>query len=623
MRTLICFLVLLMACLPSISYSKAGAGDFVEGFSPLLPPAKADRKLLPHPRLYVTPDSIKKIREKLATGEYADYLAGLREENQTMYDAFLFLVNGDKETGERAKTRFLKDDVPRLRGLERTIKVLQYAILFDWLFPLFDSKEIVQAIELTKSKLKKNKREKQKNRIRYYFNDHWGRGHAFETVVALALAGSDPWADKVINTTYESSREYFSPYHGGALDTLNSLALSSGGGLQVGHHDSPGSGYEGMFLIGAMLFLPAWETATGESILDKTLFFEKFAEYLTYAFLHVRPLGNLSKGVLEISSGFVSEDSKALSKWLLESSGKSKYYWLFKLLFEDLKGTEAKSPEQLGLKKRKYLEGADLVVSRTGWDINDIAVFMFARHWDSGRYEPASGAISVYKGGQPVLVRGIAGKRFYDHSNNSGVWIWDARKELKKTLGQGSTYWHKLNNIPKKVTRANSATEVMLRENPEFRPETLVKFKETIDGITATTKYEKLLKYRGVELAQRQIEHAGSKIIITDTVSAPPTAKVLVSFRLAEIPVIQGSTAKTSRMELEVDAVDAKLKWIGGAGSELIGPTGEWHGNKKGGLVPGYSSNEKLAEKYGVGYLFVEPKAVEQRYQVRTKITVH
>ncbi|MEM7469264.1 MAG: hypothetical protein AAF387_20600, partial [Pseudomonadota bacterium] len=333
-------------------------------------------------------------------------------------------------------------------------------------------------------------------------------------------------------------------------------------------------------------------------------------------------LGNVAKWSLELSTGFTSPDTKALGKWLIDGAGRSKYGLLFKLILGDLRGLEGKGPQDLNLPLQKYLEGADLVTSRTGWNKNDIAVYMFARHWDSARYEPSSGALSIYKNGEPILVRGITGKAFYDETNNSGIWIWNNDKKIRATLGQGSTYWSKLRNQSPRSYRAVSARDVLSEENTPYRPQTLTKFSIDDSVLTASTSFAKLLKYRGVEEVKRTIVHDASIVTITDIIKAPKQARVLVSFRLPEVPLISGLKAETSRAVLEISAQDAKLEWSGGEGKELIGPTGLWHGHKKDGLTPGYSNKPNARKKYGMGYLFIESTPSAGTYEIVTKVTI-
>lgn len=578
-------------------------------------------ELRDHPRLLITKDTVSAIRLKLSKPDYAEDLAILRKSENPTDQAFLYAIWQDEAAGANAKRALLEGNIPRWGGLEKQIQIVQAALMFDWLYPLLSPDERARAVRIVKSRLSERAKNIGDSKIQYYFNDVWARGAAFIPIVALALSGDDEWADQVINMAYKYPSKVFSPYRGGAIDVLNTLSLDSGGGHQAGIKTGPGTGYESMFLIGASLFILSWESATGEDLQTNTNFFELYPEYITHSYLHVMPLGERAKQTLEYITGIGSAKSAALAKWLLEEYGRARYARVLRLISGDISRPKAKPPEDLKLPTATYLPGADLVTSRTGWNKSDIAVFMFARHWDTSRYEPDSGTIGIYKGGRPLLVRGIDGKTNYSVTNSSGMWIWE-QGEMAGSLGQGNTYSRKLKNLDEDTDRATSAIQVLMKSNTEYRPETLTNFIVGKDGVKATTSYHQLLRHRGVKKAERTITHNQARVTLVDELIVPKGTRSAWSLRLPEEPKVDGNIITTSDLKITLISPDSRIYWSGGAGKELIGPTGKWHGNKKHGFVPGYSEVPSKRRQYGAGYLFAEPLEKSKQYRFEALIEI-
>ncbi|MEM7469489.1 MAG: hypothetical protein AAF387_21770, partial [Pseudomonadota bacterium] len=228
---------------PSSSLEPA-ANDAAVSLEVTLPPPAAERNLNPHPRLFLNRKTLPALREKLAHELYARDVEELTKKKNATFEAFKFVVWNDRAAGERAKQLLMKGKVSEMSGLEKANRLLQYALLFDWIYPLLSATERQQVISLIKKKYPRVQKPKKDEGVHYYLNDVWGRGGAFASLLALSLAGDDDWADSALALIYKDSKYYFSPYHGGAIDTLNTLALGSGGGLQVGHNASAGTGYE-------------------------------------------------------------------------------------------------------------------------------------------------------------------------------------------------------------------------------------------------------------------------------------------------------------------------------------------------------------------------------------------
>lgn len=627
-RILITWLVGVVYCVmpePSLKAEPVSEGAITPNVTrpDFYPSSLKDIALADHPRIFVTQESLPKIREKLGNIIYRKDVEKLRKSKHPTDKALVYVLWGDEFAGESAKKALLADKkIPRYGGMEKFIGIVQLAVMYDWLYPLLDENERRQVQERINDALKPIRVRREKAGVSYYLNDDWARGAAFETIAVLALANDTNWATEQLLRTYKEPRRFFSPYSGGALDTLNTLALTSGGGNQAGHGANPGTGYESMFLLGAGLFMRAWATATGENLWLNSSYFEKLPNYLTSAYLHVAKNGETARQVLEYSTGQNTVQSAALSKWLLDTQGRAKNALAFRLLIGDMSRVEGRSPSELKLPTSTYLEGADLVVSRTGWDKNDTAVFLSARHWDTSRFEPESGLLSIYKRGQPILVRGVVGKSGHSVTNTSGIWMWDARNEIFDYGTNGSTYWNDLSIT--KIKRAHTAKDVLENLNSAYQPQTLDYFRQDVkSGVVAQTSFSKLLAVKGVKTATRKLEHNDNTILVKDRVVADKSTRVIVGYRLVETPTIEGNHVSTKSFDMIVKSTpESRIFWSGGVGKELIGPTGKWHGKRKGGFVEGYGKKEKKVRQYGLGYLFIEPLSKAKEYHFTTELTI-
>jgi hypothetical protein len=572
-----------------------------------------------HPRLLVS--DLDALREKLADPVYADDVAEVRASTNATDQAFVALVWGDEDAKAAAKEAMYIGFTEDWDGLDKRVNWLQLALMYDWLYNDLTEEERERARENLYMRVPPKFRNFTDDEVHYYFNDAWSRGPAFITVLALAMAGENDWADEAIARAYSNQgndHRVFSPYYGGAIDALTTISADSGGLSQVGGQGDPGSGYEAMFMTGAGLMLPAWETATGESLIDKTTYFRTLPQFVAQYYHPVSNMRTAAGHALEYITG-IGGDAAHLAAWLLQKYGRARYTLVPRLILGDMRVTP-KSPEELGLPLTAYHNGMSCVISRNSWGDDALAVSLFARYSDTNRYEPQSGAISVYRGSKPLLVRGSGPKTGITYANSSAPWIWD--DGVEESLGQGSTYWQKLNNdLENRVPRANTAFPVLDPENTQYRPQTLIEFSEAADGFTATTRYERLLKLPGVTLAERTMVKSGNIIQLTDTLYVPATANVAIPFRLTEEPVIDGNTAITGDLVITVSG-DVELAWIGGPGQELLGPGGTWHGNKKGGFTPGYSLDESLMLQQGLGNLFVFPKTKSTSYVIQSEIEI-
>lgn len=588
------------------------------------PPPPVERRLRPHPRLLVTADNLPALRAKLTDPMYADDVVALRGSRNPTDQALVYLLWGDTEALEVARSALLSGKIREWKGLGESIGTVQAALMYDWLYEALGEAERARAAEVVLGHAGNlsSAVPKKYESVPYFWNDLWSRGGAARMVAALALAGDYRSADDALASAYSGSHQVFSPYAGGAIDVLNALSLGSGGGAQVGTQGIAGTGYEGMFLRGAAYFLPSWQSATYEEVLAQTDFFQKYPEYLAYYWEGVDPPGEWALQSLEFLTGWVDGDSADLAVWFIQKYGRAKYGLALRLILGDLTRATARSPEALQLPLAAYLPGSDLLVSRTGWQEEDIVISMFARHWDMARYEPASGALGIYRNGRPLLVRGTLGKTSNDAANSSAMWVWQEGK-LSRTLGQGSTYWNDLDNFRGESRRAVNAADVVNPELPAFRPQTLRSLSLTEGEVSATTEYARLLKVRGVSKAERTLRHSGTTLTLIDHLEVPRGTRVAWSLRLPEEPEIIGNRILTGDLEITLqEPTDARIYWSGGVGKELAGPTGQWHGSRKFGYVEGYGKSPEMAARYGLGYVFAEPAREQNAYRFEAVINI-
>ncbi len=590
-------------------------GERWTGITP--PPKTKDRKVREHPRLLITRDSIPSLKEKLADRVYAKSMLAVRASKNATDKAFLYVLFGDKQAGGIAKEALLNGNLERWPGLERSINVVQAALMYDWLHSLMTEDERQKAAKFVQSlamdaNLGSSDREED---ITYYWNDAWARGPVAKTIAALAL--DNEWAESTRQTAYDNPSEVFGPYNGGAIDVLNSMALTSGGGHQAGITGMPGTGYESFFIIGSTLLCHCWETATGEPITQKTTFFERYPHYIAYCYLGVKPFGEWARQALEYATGCRDIEMASLAAWLIKKEGEAKHAIVPRLILGDRR-IQPKSPEQLKLPTCAFLEGADMFCSRSGWDDADSVLLMFARHWDTNRYEPTSGCMALYRNGAPLLVLGALDKKIGDPTRTSGHWIWQ-RNQIE-SFDAGSTYWGELAIAKGKRTRAATAADLQKDTNGFFRPCTLVDFVADASSHRATTSYAKTLKFP-ISLAERTVFRSPTNpnaIEVIDKIVGDTSTEAVISLRLVDEPQLTDNSVMVPGMKIAFQSGAKKLEWEGGAGNEASVPwdkPGEIHLSAR--KRNGYASDREKRIANGLGNVFVFPE--NDRGQIRMR----
>lgn len=582
------------------------------------PPSPDQRRINDHPRILLTPETLPSLRRKLRSAVYQKDIEALRKSDNPTDKAFRYVVFGDRRAGVEAKNALLANEIPRWSGLDQFIVPFQAALMYDWLYHLMSPEERKLSAEVVMFHAKtsegslaeyfRSNRSSKPPQTPYYWNDVWSRGLAFQTVAGLAL--DNKWATNLRNDAYDGREQVFGPYSGGAIDVLNTMSLTSGGGQQAGILDQAGSGYEAFFQIGASFFLHSWQTATSENVVEMTTYFETLPKYLAQSYLHVKEFDETAKQSLEYATGNRDPDSASLAAWLLREKGRARYALVPRLILGDLR-VRPRSPVEVNLPNCDYLEGADLFYSRTGWEKQNTVLLMYARHWDTNRYEPSSGCLAIYQSGLPILVLGTQRKGTGDPTRTSGVWAWN--RNDPKTIGFGSTYWRDLRmQAPRRaVPRAFSARDVVATNNSFYRPETLVDQTVTEQQHSATTSFASLLKCKGVEQARRTVSRrmpAGKIIQVTDEFIAEEGVNFAISLRLTSIPKIHDNVIQIPGARITLESETTGIQWYGGQGSELNTPWGGFDKDIHKGQKSKYAENAERVREWGLGDLFITPK---------------
>ncbi|KAA5546275.1 hypothetical protein FYK55_05155 [Roseiconus nitratireducens] len=511
-----------------------------------------------HPRILVTNESLFALREKLRDPLYAADVATVRSSNNATDKAFCYLVWGDQTKGREAVEALLGWRIGMWPGMEDRANQLQSILMYDWLYGLMSIQEREQAQKVILDQLDQGL-----DSAQYYWSTEWGYLGSWKVVAALAL--DNDWAIAKRKDLLDQDYGRFKVYNG-ALDVLTTLAVNSGGSWHAGNHAAMYTGYESMYAaLGGPIVLRAWETATGESLFDRTTFFELLPYDIAKSRLWIQPgPGRYGKMALEYCTGTNGKESAALAQWLLEEFGRldGTNGLIPRLLLGDLRVAPL-SPSELKLELHGYQAGANCVFVRTSWERSSTNFLFFARHWDRGRYEQDSSQLVISKGGNPVLPLSTQYKSVAATAYTQ-LRVWDPLEPRSKN--QGSSYWGDKYGgaMPSQPNnkRAYSAADVVDPDKPWHRPETLTHYSEENGVVTATTRFEKLL---GVitPLAERTvvIDPHQETVRINDRVELARGLDTESNFGLHEKPKIEANVIENSRVRITVLSPYREIVW--------------------------------------------------------------
>lgn len=584
---------------------------------------------LPHPRLMFTESGRDAIRRKLADPAYAHERALLTETiaspepGDESVLAFAWQIWADESARDRAITKLVQGDIQKwgfpYYGPQW---VFVWAVMYDWLAEAMSTEQ--RAAAWTRfnerdgshktSNLQLLQRGERAPKFNMNHNDSWGKLPAcFEAAVAFAIRGdglADELAESIIASIFADDPSFCSPYR--MLDWLNLMALDSGG-TQAGHDVSDFDGYNGFYIASTLLLTGYWESATGENLWARNNFYRYFPLWATYD-SHV-PL--LAKGteVMDVVAGRyrdIDPDMAALAAWQLQQRGKEtskRAHLLPRLIWGDRR-VQAKSPAELALPLARHLRGADMFVSRHSWDTDAVVVNLATRTLDTLRYEPYPGAISIYRDDVPILVDSRKGKWRRKIHGTSAVDIY--RKGANVKNGIGSMYGARPRRF-RKLARPESAEEIIT--HGAYYPNALKQQRITDWYHSATVHYEHLLIDERASRAERTMIHikpvtvpgrTGEYVVVIDRIEAPDDLDNITGWRLASEPRVSGNGFVWDGAAATILDEQARApQWIGGAGREMETPNGSWGGDKKGGYVPGYSSEPERARRFGIGSVYL------------------
>lgn len=565
-----------------------------------------------HPRLMFRAADIQGIRDRLGSPEWADELRYLQSgaADNTSMKAFLWQIFGDEAARDIAKGNLLSGNIIKWRWPYYDEQwVFVWAITYDWLADSLtpDEKKTAWAVFLERlrwdSIISGLVHDEPIEDFHYNNNDHFGkRPSQYEVLVALAIHGDgvdDEIASQLIEMARTKDRRVPNPWT--ALDWTNLIALDTGGS-QMSHDITNLSGYSGFLAFTAYLTFGCWQSATGEDFWARSNYYRYFPLWNAYDRDH--PLDPSGTGLMRILSCIykdIDPDMAGLAAWY--ASGKymqPEVETILPWVIWGDKTIEKRSPSDVGLPVVRYLRGADLWTSRTSWDDDAVVVSVTARAMDFLRYEPNPGCIWIYDDSMPVLTDSRKGKWDAAPITHSGINVgyWD---EGKAGLNTASMYW----KPPKKwrglASRAGSPLEVA--SHPAYYPNTL----EAMGEDWMTVRWESLSGTGGIGLIRRSVMHRHPYVIVFDEWIASQDTPAYMNWRLSYEPTITewGWSWANAAASVLGDNI-ARPRWVGGPGSELMSPLGEWAGSGKDGYVPGYSAEIDRSIGFGMGNVYVE-----------------
>lgn len=506
-----------------------------------------------HPRILVTPETLPELREKLADPVYVDDVATVRGSNDSTDKAFCYLMWGDDAKGREAIEALLEWRIPSWPAMESRSSDLQGILMYDWLHSLMtnEQRELAQDVILENIAVDEDP-------IRYFHSRNWDYIGSWKVIAALAL--DNEWAVSKREDLLSPEYGRFKVYRG-ALDILTQNALSSGGSWHAGNQSNALSGYEsGYTSLGGPLVLRAWETATGQSMFSKTTFFDRLPYDVAMTRRNVQPgfEGRYGPPALEFCTGTTGAESASLARWLIDQVGRRTYFVPLDMLIGDLR-VEPKSPDELNLPLYGYMDGGNCVYVRSDWSDDSTNYLFFARHWDRGRYEQSSSHLVISRGeAEPILPLSTQSKTVGSKAYTQ-LRVWDPGEAT--TMYQGATYTRSLPSQPN-AKRALVPEDTVDPEKPWHRPETLTHLSEENGVVTATTRFEQLLRVE-TPLAERTvvIDPEKESVVVTDRVELADGLLTESNFGLTEEPTIDGNVIENSVVRITMQSPYEEIVW--------------------------------------------------------------
>ncbi|MCG3179446.1 MAG: hypothetical protein BIFFINMI_01781 [Phycisphaerae bacterium] len=388
------------------------------------PSAAAVRK--GHPRIFVTPDTLAALREKVRTVGAADF-ATMRKADWIMkgkaaqgwsdihnlpYPAFCWLVTGEKKYLDRVRD-FLDawSDRPDQDQYKTPEMLRAAAMAYDWTFnDLTPEQRKRYAAGLVKmadycSKLWRHSD----------FNNHFVNESLSVLWAGVALSG-DGIDDASAARFLKMGRAYIAS----AAAAANESAGEDGGQFEGFSYNDWG------FARPLALTFEMWRTATGEDLFATSTFFKTQAAWHAYC---LRPDTGTFVRAEDCPSGFgPGEDMRnfmllcaaryhdPLAEWVAELAERKyvQHYWM-DLLWRDY-GLKARSPAELKLPTARLFARLGWVAMRSAWDDPRATFALFqCQDFFAGHQHADANSFVIHKSGSLAIDSGT-----YDESPHRG-----------------------------------------------------------------------------------------------------------------------------------------------------------------------------------------------------------
>lgn len=499
-----------------------------------------------HPRMLVTSETLPALREKLEHPLYTRDVAAVKASTNGTDRALCYLIWGDEAKGQSAISNLLAWTHKPWHSMEAAAMQVQGVLMYDWLYNLMTPEQRLEAMDVIRPNVR------QGGPLRYYHSDHL-TDHTYGYFL-MALAFDDEWSAQYRQSLLDPEFDRFKIYRG-LLDILTQSSLQNGGGWHAGNHAAPLGGYEGGYAINSIYVMRAWETCTGQSLFDKTTYFDrKPMDFLAsrISIQNTAGANTAMRTAAEFYTGVNTGDSAALSKWITNKIGviDGNPTRVPRMLFGDRR-IEAKSPDELQLPTWGYLDGNNCVYVHSDWDLDSsFKCLFFARAWDRGRYEQFSSSLAIHKGNKAIIPLNTDWKAI-GMDGYTGLRVYEAGKHHKQKLAYGTKDGH----FPEDIINPNK---------PQFRPETLTSLTEENGVVTATCRFNHLLPVVSPpEICQRTvtIDPQSETVQVHDYVVGLGDNECLITFGLNKPPVITGNVAENDDVRITVLTEFAEFWW--------------------------------------------------------------
>lgn len=242
-------------------------------------------------------------------------------------------------------------------------------------------------------------------------------------LVALAIAGDDPRAQALLETSWENWRRFIEIVGDGVpADDLFGRGLP-GGGWPEGHdYDRHGTRY-------AMIFFLGLRSAADFDIFTGSDYWSKKALFHIYTLLpdmyHVLPFQDddhpyIIRHDREVMLFLASEFDDPHARWYLNrvNTRTDSQAAIFEFLFNEPK---AREHDFTDLPKAHYIPGTGMVYARSGWGPNDTYLAFCASDWYVYHQNNAQNVFAIYRSAPLAVKDGVYDGSVHEHYVNYSI----------------------------------------------------------------------------------------------------------------------------------------------------------------------------------------------------------